>query len=137
MSRGAASPRTASTPTRARCRRSRPCPRAGGFHRAQHLLADPDHAVGPVPVRAQPGHNSVAGFSVNQDDGSLTAIGRVATEAVPRAFSLDTTGNYLYASGLETGRLASYRVNQDSGELEPLEIYDIGREPMWVTIIDL
>ncbi len=83
------------------------------------------------------GHNSVAGFAVDADDGSLTAIGRVATEAVPRAFSLDTTGNYLYASGLETGRLASYRVNQDSGELEPLEVYDIGREPMWVLIIDL
>ena len=83
------------------------------------------------------GHNSVAGFAVDGTDGSLTAIGLVATEAVPRAFSLDTTGNYLYASGLETGRLASYRVNQDSGELEPLQVYDIGREPMWVTIIDL
>ncbi len=83
------------------------------------------------------GHNSVASFAVDADDGSLTAIGRVATEAVPRAFSLDTTGNYLYSSGLETGRLASYRVNQDSGELEPLEVYDIGSEPMWVLIIDL
>ena len=83
------------------------------------------------------GHNSVAGFAVDQSDGSLTAIGRVATEAVPRAFSLDTTGSYLYASGLDTGRLASYRVNQDSGELEPLEVYAIGREPMWVLIMDL
>ena len=83
------------------------------------------------------GHNSVAGFAVDGADGSLTAIGRVATEAVPRAFSLDTTGSYLYASGLETGRLASYRVNQDSGELEPLEVYDIGQEPMWVLVIDL
>ena len=83
------------------------------------------------------GHNSVAGFAVDGDDGSLTAIGRVPTEAVPRAFSLDTTGSYLYASGLDTGRLASYRVNQDSGELEPLEVYDIGREPMWVLTIDL
>lgn len=83
------------------------------------------------------GHNSVAGFAVDAEDGSLTAIGRVATEAVPRAFSLDTTGSYLYASGLDTGRLASYRVNQDSGELEPLEVYGIGREPMWVLTIDL
>ena len=83
------------------------------------------------------GHNSVAGFAVDSADGSLTAIGRAPTEAVPRAFSLDTTGNYLYASGLETGRLASYRVNQGSGELEPLEVYDIGREPMWVLIVDL
>ena len=83
------------------------------------------------------GHNSVAGFAVDADDGSLTAIGRVATEAVPRAFSLDITGSYLYASGLDTGRLASYRVNPDSGELEPLDVYDIGREPMWVLVVDL
>ena len=83
------------------------------------------------------GHNSVAGFAVDQADGSLTPLGQTATEAVPRAFSLDLTGNYLYASGLESGRLASYRVNQDSGALEPLEVYDIGPAPMWVLIIDV
>lgn len=83
------------------------------------------------------GHNSVAGFAVDPSDGSLTPIGRTATEPVPRAFSLDTTGNYLYASGLESGRLASYRVNPDSGALEPLEVYDIGQGPMWVLPIDL
>ena len=83
------------------------------------------------------GHNSVAGFAVNQEDGSLTPLGQTATEAVPRAFSLDLTGNFLYASGLESGRLASYRVNQDSGALEPLEGYDIGQAPMWVLIIDV
>ena len=83
------------------------------------------------------GHNSIAGFTVDQEDGGLTAIGHTATEAVPRAFSLDLTGNFLYASGLESGRLASYRVNQDSGALEPLNVYDIGRAPMWVLIIDV
>ena len=83
------------------------------------------------------GHNSVAGFAVDQADGSLTPLGQTATEAVPRAFSLDLTGNYLYASGLESGRLASYRINQDSGALEPLEVYDIGPAPMWALVIDV
>ena len=83
------------------------------------------------------GHNSIAGFSVDQADGTLTAIGRTATEPVPRAFSLDPTGNYLYAAGLDSGRLAAYRVAQDSGVLEPLETYDIGQGPMWVLIFDL
>ena len=83
------------------------------------------------------GHNSVAGFAVGQEDGSLTPLGHTATEPVPRAFSLDLTGNYLYASGLESGRLASYRISQDSGALEPLEAYDIGKAPMWVLIIDV
>ena len=83
------------------------------------------------------GHNSVAGFAVGQEDGSLTPLGQTATEPVPRAFSLDLTGNYLYASGLESGRLASYRISQDSGVLAPLEVYDIGKAPMWVLIIDV
>ena len=78
------------------------------------------------------GHNSIAGFSVDQSTGRLTALGRVATEAVPRAFSLDPDGKFVFAAGLETGRLASYNINQDTGELNPSEIYDVGNKPMWV-----
>ena len=78
------------------------------------------------------GHNSIAGFVVDQSSGRLTAAGRVATEAVPRAFSLDPDGRFVFAAGLETGRLASYSINQDSGELTPTEIYEVGKRPMWV-----
>ncbi len=83
------------------------------------------------------GHNSIAGFAVDQSDGSLTALGRVSTEPIPRAFSIDPSGNYLYAAGLDSGRLASYRIDQDSGALEPLEVYDVGQGPMWVLMFDL
>ncbi|MFC1941355.1 lactonase family protein [Chloroflexota bacterium] len=80
------------------------------------------------------GHNSIACFSVDAYTGWLTPNGRVPTEAIPRAFSLDPEGNFLFAAGLESGRLASYRVNGDTGELEPLETYAIGRAAMWVLI---
>lgn len=80
------------------------------------------------------GHNSIACFSIDADTGRLTPTGRVLTEAVPRAFSLDPGGNFLFAAGLESGRLASYRVNRDTGQLEPLEIYTVGKAPMWVLI---
>ena len=83
------------------------------------------------------GHNSIAGFTVDEATGQLTAIGRVSTEAVPRAFSLDPQGKFVFSAGLETGRLAAYRINGGSGELEPLEIYDVGRKPMWVLITEL
>ena len=111
---------------------------AGRVRGAQHLLADPDNAVGPFPVRAQPGaqqRRRLRGGPVRRPPDPHRS--RTATEPVPRAFSLDTTGNYLYASGLESGRLASYRVNPDRGALEPLEVYDIGQGPMWVLPIDL
>lgn len=80
------------------------------------------------------GHNSIACFSVDAYTGRLTPIGRVPTEAVPRAFSLDPEGDFLFAAGLESGRLVAYRINGDTGELEPLETYAVGKAPMWVLI---
>ena len=83
------------------------------------------------------GHNSIACFTVDASNGHLTSIGRVPTEAVPRAFSIDPDGSFLFAAGLETGRLASYRIDGESGELQPLEVYDVGKGPMWVQFIRL
>ena len=87
-----------------------------------------------VPNR---GHNSIAGFSVDPSTGRLRAIGHVSTEAVPSAFSLDPEGNFLFAAGSASGRLASYRINGDSGELTPLETYSVGKRPAWVLVASL
>jgi 6-phosphogluconolactonase len=83
------------------------------------------------------GHNSIAGFSVDGSSGRLTAIGHVATEAVPSAFSLDPEGNFLFAAGSESNRLAAYQVNRETGELTPLETYAVGKRPMWVLMTRL
>ncbi len=83
------------------------------------------------------GHNSIAGFSVDASSGRLAAVGQVSTEDRPSAFSLDPQGNFLFAAGSETDRLASYRVNGDTGELTPLEIYSVGKRPMWVLMTGL
>lgn len=81
------------------------------------------------------GHNSMACFAVDADTGTLTPTDRIATEPVPRAFGIDPSGHFLYAAGLESGRLAAYRIDADSGTLHHLETYDVGRTPMWVTIL--
>ena len=83
------------------------------------------------------GHNSIAGFSVDPSSGTLAAAGHVATQAVPRAFSLDTQGKFVYAAGLETGNLTSYVIDQATGELTPSEIYPVGNRPMWVLTTEL
>ena len=82
------------------------------------------------------GHNSIAGFSVNDSTGQLTAAGHVSTEAVPSAFSLDPEAKFLYAAGSETGVLASYSINGDTGALTPMETYAAGKRPMDVLITD-
>ena len=83
------------------------------------------------------GHNSIAGFSVDPTSGRLTAIGQVPTEAVPSSFSLDPEDKFLFAAGSESGRIASYRINGDTGVLTPLETYTVGRNPMWVLMTTL
>ena len=83
------------------------------------------------------GHNSISGFSVDPSSGTLSAAGHVATQAVPRAFSLDPQGKFIYAAGLETGNLTSYVIDQTTGELTPSEIYPVGNRPMWVLTTEL
>ena len=83
------------------------------------------------------GHNSLAGFAVDATTGQLTALGHVATEAVPSAFGLDPTGQFVYAAGTASGRMASYRINDKTGTLTPLETYAVGQRPAAVLVTQL
>jgi 6-phosphogluconolactonase len=74
------------------------------------------------------GHNSIAGFAVDTT-GRLTAIGHAPTEAVPSAFSLDPAGHFVFAAGTASGRLASYRIDGETGALTPLTTYALGQRP--------
>jgi 6-phosphogluconolactonase len=85
---------------------------------------------------ANRGHNSIAGFAVDTT-GRLTPVGHASTERVPSAFGLDPAGHFVFAAGSESGRLASYRVNGETGALTPLTTYDVGRRPMSVLAIRL
>ena len=82
------------------------------------------------------GHNSIAGFAVDAA-GRLTAIGQAATEAVPSAFGLDPAGNFLFAAGTASGRLASYRINGETGALTPLATEVVGQRPAAVLVAQL
>ena len=81
------------------------------------------------------GHDSIAGFAVDEESGKLSAIGQQLTEPTPRVFNIDGTGNFLFAGGQGSGRLATYRINRQSGELSPLTTYAVGESPMWVLFI--
>jgi len=83
------------------------------------------------------GHNSIAGFAVNSATGRLTPAGHAATEAVPTAFGLDSRGTCLFAAGTASGRLASYRIDDETGALTALETYAVGRRPAAVLAVPL
>jgi 6-phosphogluconolactonase len=86
---------------------------------------------------ANRGHNSIAGFTVDPTTGRLALTGHASTEAVPGAFALDPAGNFLFAAGTVSGRLASYRINQETGVLIPVTTYDVGQRPSAVLVTRL
>ncbi len=81
------------------------------------------------------GHDSIAGFAIDEESGQLTAIGHQPTEPTPRVFNIDETGSFLFAGGQGSGKLTTYRIDGESGELSPLATYAVGEIPMWVLFL--
>ncbi len=83
------------------------------------------------------GHDSIACFKVDAQDGKLTSIGQAPTEMTPRSFDLDAEGRFLYAAGESSGKLAAYRIDNKTGELQRSATYDVGRQPWWILAVRL
>jgi len=81
------------------------------------------------------GHDSIAGFSVDEGSGRLSAIGQFPDENIPRAFEIDPAGRFLLSAVCDTGRLAVYRIDGAGGTLDRIATHEVGAVPMWVTII--
>ena len=81
------------------------------------------------------GHNSLAIYSI-ENNGTLAVVGHQATEAIPRFFDIDPTGDFVLAVGQDSGRLASYRIDHESGNLEPLETHEVGELPLWIQFVE-
>jgi 6-phosphogluconolactonase len=82
------------------------------------------------------GHDSIACYAIDADTGELVSLGQQPTQATPRAFNVDPSGRFLLASGLDSGRLTVYRI-EESGTLDTLSEVAVGERPMWVTLVDL
>lgn len=89
------------------------------------------HPTGKSVYASNRGHNSIAMFAIDSETGRIRSLGQQPTEPVPRPFNLDPDGNYLFAGGQDSGRMASYRIDEQ-GALEPLEVYQIGKHPSWI-----
>jgi len=101
---------------------------------AADLHITPDGRFLYASVRAT---STLAGFRVDPDNGTLTAIGSVPTERQPRGFNIDASGRYLLVVGQLSHGLSSYAIVQTSGALTKLKEYAMGRNPNWVEIVDL
>ena len=84
---------------------------------------------------ANRGHDSLAGFAIDQRTGRLTALGQTATEPVPRSFTISSDSKFLYAAGQASGRLAAFRVLAN-GRLQRFATYDSGPVSWWALAVD-
>lgn len=80
------------------------------------------------------GHDSLAGYAID-DAGKLTALGQTPTEKNPRSFDIEPEGRFVFAAGEDTGKLAVYQVDQETGKLTRLHTYDVGKSVTWVLVV--
>lgn len=68
------------------------------------------------------GHNSIAVFSVNQDNGELSFVEHTSTEGNwPRDFVLDPTEKFVVASNQNSSNLVLYSRDENTGKLTLLQ----------------
>lgn len=83
---------------------------------------------------ANRGHDSIAGFRIDDKDGSITRIGIFPTEQTPRSLNVDPTGHFLVAAGQDSNQLAVYRI-ATTGTLNRLATVPVGKTPWWVMFV--
>lgn len=105
-----------------------------GTNACAEIRLHPSHRFLYVSNR---GHDSIAGFRIDQESGALTSLGQTPTEKTPRSFDIDSSGKFLFAAGEASGKLAAYRVNEVSGALDRTATYEVGKTPWWVMAVKL
>ena len=87
--------------------------------------------------KAKQGSDSIALLKVDPSNGQLKLMGHQHCERIPRSFTIDATGRYLYVSGQGDGKLGAYQIDQQSGNLKRIAQYELGGAPIWVETIQV
>ena len=88
-----------------------------GKNKAAELAVD---ARGRFLYVSNRGHDSIAVFSIDPDNGKLTPLEWVASGGrTPRAFVIDPTGNWLFAANQDSNNIELFRIDRSSGRLSP------------------
>ena len=82
------------------------------------------------------GHDSIACYTVDAA-GELTGNGIVASEARPNALCLGPGDRYIYSAGQDSGQMAIFGVDPDSGALSRSETLSLGKGPCWISVVEL
>ncbi|MEM9018872.1 MAG: beta-propeller fold lactonase family protein, partial [Verrucomicrobiota bacterium] len=87
--------------------------------------------------KAVTGDSSIVGFTVDPETHLLELIGHTPCPQVPRSFAIDRAGEFVYVAGQTAAKLATYRLNGETGELTFVEEIDTLKSPNWVKCVTL
>jgi 6-phosphogluconolactonase len=93
------------------------------------------HPSGKWVYVANRGHDSLAGFQIDQKTGRVAPLGQTPTERTPRSFTIEPSGKFLFAAGQGSGKLAAFRIDAASGALTRIATYDVGERSWWVLAV--
>src|SRR6266404_1765981 len=82
------------------------------------------------------GHDSVAVFAINPQNGTLSQVQDVPTGGkTPRNFAIDPTGRWLFAANQESNNITLFRVDGHSGRLTRTDTVLPTDKPVCVTFV--
>lgn len=65
---------------------------------------------------ANRGHNSLTGYRINQENGTLMLVGHTLTQGdSPRNFAISPDGRFVYAANQNTDNILIFSINKDGG----------------------
>jgi 6-phosphogluconolactonase len=78
------------------------------------------HPNGKFLYASNRGHDSLAMFCIDPDNGILTGAGHVSTQGkTPRTFVIDPAGAFLLAANQDSGTIVIFRIDLEHGKLTP------------------
>ena len=89
----------------------------GGFTGGNTTAEIVVHPSGKFVYGSNRGKNSIAVFTVNAADGTLTPVQQQPTGATPRNFAIDPTGAFCLVAGQGSNDIRLYTVNAENGLL--------------------
>ena len=94
---------------------------AAGHTDTSHTADVQVHPSGKFLYATNRGHDSIAIFAVDEDDGRITDLGREpARGEVPWSIAIDPTGNFITSANTESNNVSVFRIDRDTGLLQPV-----------------
>ncbi|QDU59184.1 6-phosphogluconolactonase [Planctomycetes bacterium Pan216] len=76
------------------------------------------HPSGKFLYGSNRGHDSIAVFAINEQNGKLTALEHVSTQGeTPRNFGIDPTGKFLLVANQNTDNVVVFEIDPETGRL--------------------